>query len=314
MTAEPAATPGGFRHEAFLYRSLAEFVDSTVSFVRDGLAGDEDILVAVVSPKVRLLRDALGSAAGRVRFLNMEEVGRNPARIIPAWREFVDDATGADRPFRGVGEPIWVGRRGTEVVECQLHEALLNRAFDGGPSWILRCPYDASALDPGIVTAVAETHPGVVDGGAWRGSHGYADDLAARTFAGLLPEPPADAVSLRFGLAELAAARALVTDRAAGLGIEAERVADLGLAVHEVMTNSIRHGGGGGTVAVWRSGDALVAEVRDSGRITEPLTGRVLPSFLHEGGRGLWLAHQLCDLVQVRSPSGGTRVRIHTWL
>jgi hypothetical protein len=27
-------------------------------------------------------------------------------------------------------------------------------------------------------------------------------------------------------------------------------------------------------------------------------------------GRGLWLANQLCDLVQIRSGAGGTRVRL----
>ena len=29
------------------------------------------------------------------------------------------------------------------------------------------------------------------------------------------------------------------------------------------------------------------------------------------GGRGVWLANQLCDLVQIRSGAAGTVVRLH---
>jgi anti-sigma regulatory factor (Ser/Thr protein kinase) len=32
-----------------------------------------------------------------------------------------------------------------------------------------------------------------------------------------------------------------------------------------------------------------------------------------EGGRGLYLVNQLCDLVQVRSSDQGTTVRVTTW-
>ena len=33
-----------------------------------------------------------------------------------------------------------------------------------------------------------------------------------------------------------------------------------------------------------------------------------------EGGRGLWLAHQLADLVQIRRSPAGMTVRVHAWL
>ena len=40
------------------------------------------------------------------------------------------------------------------------------------------------------------------------------------------------------------------------------------------------------------------------------MVGRVRPEVTQLGGRGLWLANQLCDLMQIRSGSGGTRVRL----
>ena len=44
------------------------------------------MLVAVRDDKRQLLSGALGTHAERVRFIDMERLGRNPACIIPAWR------------------------------------------------------------------------------------------------------------------------------------------------------------------------------------------------------------------------------------
>ena len=86
---------------------------------------------------------------------------------------------------------------------------------------------------------------------------------------------------------------------AAGLGIAV--TTDLVLAVHEIATNSLRHGGGGGRVRVWRGDDELVCEICDAGHISDPLAGRRQPTADATNGRGLWIANRLADLVQVRS-------------
>ena len=99
--------------------------------------------------------------------------------------------------------------------------------------------------------------------------------------------------------------------RAAAAGLDAARTADLVLAVDEVATNSLRHGGGRGTLRIWQDADALVCEVRDAGRIEDPLAGRVRPPLDRDGGRGLWLVNQLCDLVQLRTLPTGAVVRLH---
>jgi anti-sigma regulatory factor (Ser/Thr protein kinase) len=87
-------------------------------------------------------------------------------------------------------------------------------------------------------------------------------------------------------------------------------VADLVLAADEIATNSLRHGGGLGTAGVWTEGDEVVCEIRDRGRMHEPLAGRRRPSVEGSGGRGLWLANQLCELVQIRATDTGGVVRI----
>jgi hypothetical protein len=58
----------------------------------------------------------------------------------------------------------------------------------------------------------------------------------------------------------------------------------------------------------------VICEISDAGSIADPLVGRENPPVDRLGGRGLWMANQLCDLVQVRSGAFGTVVRLHVHL
>jgi anti-sigma regulatory factor (Ser/Thr protein kinase) len=102
-----------------------------------------------------------------------------------------------------------------------------------------------------------------------------------------------------------------VASHAAAAGLGARRIADLAFSVNEVASNSVRHGGGAGTVRFWSGGSGVVCEVRDGGRFDRPLAGRKRPVSDQVGGWGLWLANQLCELVEVRSLPEGTAVRLH---
>ena len=104
-----------------------------------------------------------------------------------------------------------------------------------------------------------------------------------------------------FTAPDLASIRQRARDLATAAGMPAVRMEAFTLAVAEVTTNSVRHGGGTGTVAMWVADDAAVCEVHDAGRIDEPLAGRYRPGTHQTGGRGLWIVHQMCDLVQMRS-------------
>jgi anti-sigma regulatory factor (Ser/Thr protein kinase) len=109
----------------------------------------------------------------------------------------------------------------------------------------------------------------------------------------------------------LPAIRALVDEHARRAGVSEARAGDLVLAVHEVASNSVRHGGGEGVMRLWHEGDTVICEIRDRGRLDEPLAGRSRPELDAAGGWGLWLANQLCDLVQLRTAPGGSVVRLH---
>lgn len=296
------------------YRGMEGFLDGVVPFIREGLDGDEAVLVAVDPSKISLIKDRLGKDSGMVAFVDMPALGRNPARIIPVWRQYVAEHRPLG-PIRGVGEPIWPGRSDAEMVECHLHESLLNLAFDDGPVWRLACPYDTDGLASEVIDEARRTHPFVLEGGVRRASGRYAAARAVtEVFDSAFPKPEGPAATVRFDLGSLATVRRLASEAAERAGVDPDRSMDLVVAVNEVATNSLRYGGGRGTLRMWQEGRVFICEIRDEGYIDHPLVGREVPTPDQVGGRGLWMVNQLCDLVQLRSSPTGAAVRLHTTL
>jgi anti-sigma regulatory factor (Ser/Thr protein kinase) len=295
-----------FRHEALIYAGEEEFLAGTLPFLLDGLDAGEPVLVAVGRGNAALLEEELGAEATRVHFADMEALGRNPARIIPFWQEFVDEHDGT---VRGVGEPLWPSRGAHEVDECQRHESLLNVAFDHNSSWALLCSYDGAALADEVLESVAASHRAVVRNGVVE--PGLAFLAEEHCFAGSLPTHPATVAEVRFDLDSLADVRRQVEAEARLAGLAPLHASDLMVAANELAANSVAHGGGAGILRSWLEADRVIVEVEDAGEIVEPLVGRIKPLVTQEGGRGLWLANQLCDLVQIRSGAQGTVVRLH---
>jgi anti-sigma regulatory factor (Ser/Thr protein kinase) len=310
-----SATPhAGFRHEALFYDGDEGFLAGTVPFVRDAVAWEGAVVVALGEEKTRLLRDALGADAEPVRFAPMEELGVNPARIIPAWRDFVAEHAGSDRPVRGIGEPVWPGRTSAEIDECHRHEALLNLAFAGVSDWWLLCPYDQRGLDEQVVADARRTHPHLVEAGTTADSPVYTAPPPVLAPGDPLPVPAAHALEVPFTSDDLGVVRAIVADCARRAGLGSQRRSDLVLAVNELATNSVRHAKGGGVLRVWQEAGALFCEVEDEGRIRDPLAGRVRPIDDRPGGRGLWIVNHLCDFVQLRVLPAGSLVRVRMTL
>jgi anti-sigma regulatory factor (Ser/Thr protein kinase) len=313
MATNPAHVPlDGFSHEALLYANEDEFLGGTLSFMREGLEQDEPMLVVLAAHKNERLRSELGDDGWRVLFADMGEVGANPARIIPAWQGFVSARADDETPVRGIGEPISSARRGPELVECQRHESLLNLAFAETPSFRLLCPYDTTALDGSVIDEALRSHPYVQQAESTRLSKRYRGLKAvAAPFDEPLPKPPPSALELRFEAGSLGDVRSLVAEQARHAGIGEPRTSDLVLAVNEIATNSVRHGGEDGVLRIWSGAEWLLCEVADSGRIEDPLVGRRSPSTEERSGRGVWIANQVCELVQVRSHAWGSVVRLH---
>ena len=110
---------------------------------------------------------------------------------------------------------------------------------------------------------------------------------------------------------DLSQVRALVLRQAREAGLAEDRTSDLVLAVSEVAANTLRHTRSPGTLAIWHDADELVCEIHDEGVLTDPLAGQRKPAANASGGHGLWIVHQVCDLVELTSDANGTTVRMH---
>ncbi|MFF5486077.1 anti-sigma factor RsbA family regulatory protein [Streptomyces virginiae] len=310
-----------FVHPALFYRGQADYLAGVGGFVRTALAADEPVLVAVPGPRLDALREDLGGDATGVTWTDMTHLGRNPGRILAALQNFAD--RGAGRPARIVGEPIWPGRSRAEVLEATRHEALINTAFAGRRATVL-CPYDVLGLPAEVVSDARRTHPTLLEDDKSVLSPEYED--ASSVCADCddpLPEPDGGTPRLTYTRGQLGDVRAFAEAWVRGTDLSAARRGDLVLAVSEAAANSLAHGGGSGALRMWSTAEAgagagvgarsgVVAEIRDGGHLADPLAGRRRPALASvHGGRGLWMIHQLCDLVEIRASDSGLTLRLH---
>ena len=308
----PARVEQSYRHEAFLWHDRADFTDSLVPFVTDGLDAGEPVMVAVVDEHVEWLREALGPQGDQVKFFDMASSASNPAKIIPAWQKFLDTDAADSRPARGVGEPIWAGRRRRRA----------DRVPDArGPAQRGRRPDDpvlaGLPVRRGRAGAVGDRRGLPQSSGGHRGRRVPGQHLLRR------PRPPGDDAGpgaahagrradhhpvLQPNLGRLRAFLKL-EGHVAGLGLQ--QAADLATVTSGLAADSLERGATGGTIRVWRQPRSVVCEVIDDTHLDDPLAGRRAP--LVDGADALWAANQLCDLVQLRTTPTGTTVRVHAY-
>jgi anti-sigma regulatory factor (Ser/Thr protein kinase) len=294
-------------HEAMPYRGPDQFLAETIAYIRAALARDQPVLVTLPGDAMKRIRDGLGTDASRVRFSDMAEDGRNPARIIPGViYPFVDEHPGHRTAI--IAEPMWPGRSAAEYTAWVEHEALVNLAFADQDVNIL-CLSDLAVLPEQTLADIERTHPALRDRQVSHVSTGYLDPhTVLDRISRLQPETPADAE--RFDFTEVAQARRVAAEWGRRSGLTPDRLTDVLIAISEVSGNSVEHAGDGGTVLCWQDSGSLVYEIRDGGHIDDLLAGRLPPPPEQTSGRGLLMVNLLCDLVQMKSGPSGTVIRL----
>lgn len=296
----------GFVHEALIYRGRDELAEAVRQFAHEARHAHEPILAALPAAHLEWVSDALAPADG-VRLEAMEELGGNPARLLPVYREWVQEHDGHARI---VSETIWPERSYAETAECLRHEALMNVAFAGMPAAAL-CPFDGEALDDEVLGDVAVTHPFLRDGAGRRRSERFEDpERVARgeRWPQRSPSPPVHELG---GSGTLGSLREAVSADSYLEALTPQRREDVVLAVNEAATNALKHGHTDWRLRIWNEGDTVVSEVSSASALDDPLAGRNRPGPEALSGRGLWLINQLCDLVELRSGERCTSVRMH---
>lgn len=311
MTAELAqVTASGLRHAALLYAGPGEFAVGVAGFVETAVHAGDPVLVACARPGLDVLRPRLNGHGGRVIWADMRSIGVNPARLLDRISLFARQHHG--RAVWCVHEPAWPARTAAELREVIRHEALLNLALAELPVRLL-CPYNVQ-LGPELLASVAHTHPELRKDGLRWPSASYAARAIPAECDRPLSAPPAAAETLRYRR-DLAGVRDFTASRARRTNLPLRRVDDLVIAVGELAANTLRHTSGPGTLTLWTTGSEVICQVDDTGQITDPLAGRVQrDAAAAGGGRGLWVAQQVCELVEIRTSAEGTTIRLHMQL
>jgi anti-sigma regulatory factor (Ser/Thr protein kinase) len=310
MDGSAQQAPPGIWHAALPYRSPDELEAAACQFAADATQAGAALFVACESPSLSRIRTRLSSVGENVTWTDAAGPGANPGQLIYAISRFAAQHPG--RPAWCLQEAAWPSRPDDELWEVIRYEALLNLAL--GTEVRVMCPY-YTGLPPEVISCAQVTHPLTAADGRLRPSPGYqhqpAPSIVPPACDQPLPPPPGGARVISFWY-DLAAARGMVSAEARAAGLSPSRANDLLLAVGELTANTLAHTSGPGALTLWATPDAVICQVSDGGHITDPLAGQLRPGPAQEGGgRGLWVVHQVCDLVQIRSSPAGTTIRVH---
>jgi len=113
-----------------------------------------------------------------------------------------------------------------------------------------------------------------------------------------------------FGADDITIIRHGARARLVDAGFGGDRLQAFVLAINEIITNVVLHAGGRGRIVLARSGPSVWCTVTDSGpgiptRFQQPPE---VPDAFDVGGRGIWLAHRLCDEVTLATGPIGTTI------
>ncbi|MFE2147014.1 anti-sigma factor RsbA family regulatory protein [Streptomyces sp. NPDC059456] len=350
MNGSASTTPGDFVHPALFYQGEAEYLAGVGGFVRAALAADEPVFVAVPGPRMDALRESLDAGAAGVSWADMRQLGRNPGRILAALQDFADRQGDRPArivgepiwPGRTQAEVLeatrhealintaFAGRRATVLCPYDvlgLPSPVVSDARRTHPTVMA----DGKSLpspeyaDPASVGADCDRPLPEPDGGAPALAYGVGQLGEVRAYTEAWARGTALGAARRGDLI-LAVSEAAANSLAHGGGSGSLRLwSSAGAGEGAVFRERGPRGGpqaggtapppGGGAGSRGggpRAGGGARAAPPAGGRLADPLAGRRRPSLASvDGGRGLWMIHQLCDLVEIRSSGSGLTLRMH---
>jgi anti-sigma regulatory factor (Ser/Thr protein kinase) len=302
------AAPTTFDHRLLVHDGDDEYLAAMLPFAREGLALGEAVVVVDDADRLQTIASALGSDGDAIRFEEGDRWWHGPWRTFAAYERSVRELLESHPAVRAIAHPTWLADEANR--EWRRFESFANLHFDGWPYRSL-CSYDRAALGAEVCAEARATHPLLhVDGGT-APCRAYVDPhrFVATCVRDLPPAPP----DLRLDVGsvdDLLDARRAVgewTHRRAGTSGVADRLV---LAMNELASNALRHGGGEARVELALHGDTVLMEVVDAGADgLDPLAPYRPPVPDLTGGRGLWIAATLCDEIDIRPGPDVNRVR-----
>lgn len=302
-----------FEHQAFIYDSDDDYLAVLVPLLEAAREAGDEVRAVVPHRNAELLRGALGGSLDGIELVDAAEWYEHPVTTIAGYGAVLDQLPPGTRALV-IGE-VEFGSTDVEWVAWTRYEAALNEVLSGHNATVV-CPYDARTLPPSVVEDARRTHPYLRTTVATRPSESYIDPEALFRLLPSTAPIPATAPDVDLVVeADPRPARRAFAAAASGMGLAGGRVHELMLAVNEVLTNALVHGGGSARLRVWapHADDLTCVVDDDGGGIDDVLLGYAGPPAGSAGGYGVWIARRLFERCELqRSPTGGLTVVLAT--
>lgn len=312
-------------HAVFFYHDEQELAERVSEYLLSAVQ-DGGLAVMIATPDHRRSFERRLAAAGidvaaaleRASYVALDASEAIRGFMVSGWPDpasfwqvispLVRQAAKAGQPVRLFGEMVWL-LWDAGLVNAAIEVESLWNELGHQYSLSLLCAYPAQPVSagthPDALIEVCRLHTGVVGG---------PPEPVDSEHERLLSSPPGDAEVLRYR-ADLAGVRSFAAARARRAGLPPRRVGDLVISVSELAANTLAHTSGPGSLALWVTDSEVICQIHDLGEITDPLAGKLRPHPAADGGgRGLWVVHQLCDLVEIGAGSADPTIRVHMQL
>jgi anti-sigma regulatory factor (Ser/Thr protein kinase) len=311
--AEPS--PGRrFVHDALLFDTSDALVEVAVPFLLDGLEAGDAAVIAAGARTADVLRDAVDGHP-LVHVLERGDVyrARTPTAITTFRRLAEQRVADGVSGVRVVGE-VDFGPTDRDWLEWQRYESVINEALGDWPLWGL-CVFDTQRLPAPIVESALHSHSRLASPTGFRPN---PDFVLPADYLRTLPVPadPLEQTAPRLqapDVDDFIGLRHAVAAELATVDAPRDLIEDFLLAVDEMTSNALRHGGPPVSLRLWSAADRIVCTIADRGTGWDDPFAGYGPAHgddLSRGGMGLWLARQLCDHVDITHDADGARVRL----
>ena len=316
-SAAASAGPDPFRHLALVHRGVEELLDSLAPLLRAAVSRGDLVWAAVDDATRDAIERRLGASASALvsgepgqpySYSGQTTAARRADRLrdeIGYGRSalILSDAAAVGGPDPGTSAPdFW------SVVD-----ASSNLALRGLPVTLI-CLCDADRISDDADRFLYWNHPELVAGPTVSPNPRYRTpiEVLASTPAPPAPAlgPPSQEQPFANGTTALRGIRAWTRRHGLEAGLEPARIDGLVLAVCELVSNSIEHGAGYGTLSWWIRPGRVVAQIHDPGQMGTITPGLSRPDVRSVRGRGVWLARQLSDVLHLWTTVEGTYARL----
>jgi anti-sigma regulatory factor (Ser/Thr protein kinase) len=279
-------------HHGLLHPATADLAAILAPLITERLVRGQPVLAVLPTTTATRLRTQLPSLAG-LHTTDPGELYRHPGRVLAHYRAWISDKSPDGEPVTIVAAPD-LHRHDTHRAALWMHvDAVTTVALAKCPLTLV-CAYPD---DPVTADTVRHAHPSLLNGATCPNP----EHLPAEQFLARYPLPPPielaepDLTHTIDHFAQLFRLRRVVADHLARARLPATRQADFMLAISEIATNALEHGVPPANLRLWTTSMSVICEITDTGQGIAPIAGLLPPPTTQRRGRGLWMAHQLCD-------------------